>query len=132
MRWNSVLGVAASCLTLLGAAAVRASPAADPVIPGLCHDMHDCPKSDADAWLRAVLDGYIGWAERHNSLLVLTFDEDDRTDGNHIPTVVLGEHVAAGDRPERIDHYSILRTIQEWYGLPPLGESAGRAPLPLR
>src|SRR4051812_31095024 len=22
------------------------------VIPNLCHDMHDCPKADADAWLR--------------------------------------------------------------------------------
>ncbi|GAA3214542.1 alkaline phosphatase family protein [Dactylosporangium siamense] len=110
----------------------RQLPTVSFVIPGLCHDMHDCPKAEADTWLHDTFDRYIGWAERHNSLLVLTFDEDNRTDGNHIPTVVLGQHVTAGDRTERVDHYSMLRTIQEFYGLPPLGDAALRAPLALR
>ncbi|GAA1568131.1 alkaline phosphatase family protein [Dactylosporangium maewongense] len=102
------------------------------VIPGLCHDMHDCPKADADAWLRDTLGGYIDWAETHNSLLILTFDEDNRTDGNHIPTVVLGAGVTPGDRTARIDHYTILRTIEDAYGLPPLGAAADAGTLTLQ
>jgi acid phosphatase len=101
------------------------------VIPGLCHDMHDCPKAEADAWLRRALESYIGWAERHNSLLILTFDEDNRTDGNHIPTIVLGANVKPGDHTERIDHYSLLRTVEDMYGLPALGEAAGRGAIVL-
>ncbi|GAA0917212.1 acid phosphatase [Virgisporangium aurantiacum] len=107
-------------------------PAVSFLIPGLCHDMHDCPKAEADAWLRHTLDGYATWAGTHNSVLILTFDEDNRTNGNHIPTVVVGEHVAPGDRHERIDHYSLLRTIEDWYGLPPLGHAADRAPIAMR
>ncbi|MER7273970.1 alkaline phosphatase family protein [Dactylosporangium sp. NPDC000244] len=99
------------------------------VVPDLCHDMHDCPKGDADAWLRRTLGSYADWAETHNSLLILTFDEDNGTDGNHIPTVVLGAGVRPGDRVGRVDHYAILRTIEDAYGLPPLGAAAQATPL---
>jgi phosphatidylinositol-3-phosphatase len=101
------------------------------VVPGLCHDMHDCPKSQADAWLRSTMDGYLTWSSTHNSVLILTFDEDNKTDRNHIPTVILGAHVAGRTHPERIDHYSILRTIEDWYGLAPLGMATQRLPITL-
>lgn len=102
------------------------------VVPGLCHDMHDCPKADADTWLHDTLGGYIDWAETHNSLLILTFDEDNRTDGNHIPTVVVGAGVTPGDRTARVDHFNILRTIEDAYGLPPLGAAAAAGRLVLQ
>jgi acid phosphatase len=42
--------------------------------------------------------------------------------------------VGAGVRPGvsgvRIDHYGILRTIEDLYGLPPLGHAAGATHLP--
>ncbi|MEV4509188.1 alkaline phosphatase family protein [Dactylosporangium sp. NPDC049525] len=110
----------------------RKLPTVSFVIPGLCHDMHDCPKNEADSWLERTLGNYITWAERHNSLLLLTFDEDNRTDDNHIPTVLLGAGVTPGDRTERVDHYTMLRTIQDLYDLPPLGASADRSPISLR
>ena len=51
------------------------------VIPNLDHDMHNgqLPQSVAagDAWLRDNLDGYYQWAKTHNSLLIVTFDEND-------------------------------------------------------
>jgi phosphatidylinositol-3-phosphatase len=51
------------------------------VIPNLDHDMHNGkpPESVAagDAWLRENLDGYYQWAKTHNSLLIVTFDEND-------------------------------------------------------
>jgi hypothetical protein len=97
------------------------------VIPNLCHDMHDCPKADADAWLRTRFAPYVDWAKTHNSLFILTFDEDNQTDGNHIPTVVAGAGIKPSRYTARADHYGLLRTLQDMYGLKPTGLSAGAA-----
>jgi acid phosphatase len=99
------------------------------VIPNLANDMHDGTIGEADSWLRANLGGYVTWARNNNSLLVLTFDEDDTSQGNHIATVFVGAHVRQGSYPRRIDHYTVLRTIEAAYGLPPLGEAASAAPI---
>ena len=107
----------------------RKLPTVALVIPNLCHDMHDCPKADADAWLRKQFARYVAWAKTHNSLFVLTFDEDNQTDGNHIPTVVAGAGIKPGRYVARADHYSLLRTLQDMYGLRPTGLSAGAAPM---
>jgi len=93
--------------------------------PDLCHDMHDCPVSAGDAWAKQTLGSYLAWANTHNSLLVLTFDESEaHTAGNPIATVFAGPMIAPGAYATRIDHYSILRTIQDMYGLAALGHSA--------
>jgi len=51
------------------------------VIPNLDHDMHNGEPAQSipagDAWLRQNLDGYYQWAKTHNSLLIVTFDEND-------------------------------------------------------
>ena len=51
------------------------------VIPNLNHDMHNGAPAQSipagDAWLRENLDGYYQWAKTHNSLLIVTFDEND-------------------------------------------------------
>jgi phosphatidylinositol-3-phosphatase len=101
------------------------------VIPNLCHDMHDCSIAEGDAWMREHLGGYATWASTHNSLLLVTFDESE-THGdpqNHIATIAVGQGVAPGSDPEQADHYSLLRTLQELYGLPPLVHSADATPL---
>jgi acid phosphatase len=96
------------------------------VVPDLCHDTHDCRTKEGDAWLRNALDGYVTWAGTHNSLLVLTYDEDDsETAGNHIPTLFVGPMVAPGRYDTLGNHYTLLRTIEAFYGLPPIGEAAG-------
>lgn len=99
------------------------------VIPDLCHDMHDCPITAGDTWAHDHLAGYVDWARRHNSLLLITFDEDDDTAANHIPTVLVGPMVKPGDMPGRVDHYTLLRTLEDAYRLPPLGAAADRPPL---
>ncbi|MGW4946895.1 alkaline phosphatase family protein [Actinoplanes sp. NPDC004185] len=99
------------------------------VIPNLCHDMHDCPKADADAWLRRQFAGYVAWAKTHNSLFILTFDEDNQTGGNHIATIMAGAGVQPGRYAVRADHYGLLRTLQDMYGLRPTGRSASAAPV---
>ena len=51
------------------------------------------------------------------------------TDLNPIATVLAGPMVTPGRYPGRIDHYSLLRTIEDMYGLSPLGASADRNPI---
>lgn len=64
------------------------------------------------------------WALNNNSLLIVTFDEDDDHNGNHIPTIFYGPMVRGGQYAEHIDHYNILRTIEDMYGLPYAGNAA--------
>jgi len=103
-------------------------PTVSIVIPNQLNDMHDGEALDAiirgDRWLKQNLDSYVQWAKTNNSLLVVTWDEDDDSSNNHIPTLIVGPMIIPGRYNERIDHYSVLRTIIEMYGLTALGRSA--------
>ncbi len=99
------------------------------VIPNLDNDMHDGTVAQGDAWLQTHLGDYISWAKTHNSLFVLTFDEDDNNNGNLIPTIMVGQRVTPGTYTETINHYDMLRTIQDAFGLAPLGNSAAAHPI---
>src|SRR5262249_13489875 len=99
------------------------------VVPNLCNDMHDCPVSTGDDWAKQHLDGYVQWAKAHNSLLIVTFDENDGRPDNAVLTMFVGAGVNAGRYGEPADHYRVLRTIENVYGLPPLGEAAKQPPL---
>jgi phosphatidylinositol-3-phosphatase len=99
------------------------------VSPNMCDDMHDCPVATGDAWLRTEVDGYAQWAKTHNSLLVVTFDEDDLLSLNHIWTAFVGAHVTPGSYPEKITHYTVLRTVESAYGLPGIGAAASLSPV---
>ena len=99
------------------------------VVPNICDDMHDCGVGTGDAWARTHLDGYLSWADTHNSLLVITFDEDDNTTANRILTLAAGPMVRPATYSEPIDHYRLLHTIEGMYGLPPLGVAVPASPL---
>ena len=99
------------------------------VVPNLCNDMHDCGVAAGDRWARDHLADYASWAQQHDSLLVVTFDEDNGSSDNHIATVLVGSMVEPGTSDQRIDHYSVLRTLEDMYGLPPLGAAADAEPL---
>jgi arylsulfatase A-like enzyme len=95
------------------------------VVPDLCSDMHDCSVSTGDTWLKNNLSAYATWAKAHNSLLVVTFDEDNRLAGNKIPTVLYGQQVTAGSTSSTTyNHYDVLRTIEDMHGLPHAGNAA--------
>ena len=97
------------------------------VTPNLDNDMHDGSIAAGDAWLYQNLSQYAQWAKANNSLLILTWDEDDNTSRNQIPTVIYGANVRPGTYNEPISHYNVLSTLEEMYGLPKLGY-ATRAP----
>jgi phosphatidylinositol-3-phosphatase len=104
-------------------------PAVSFVIPNQQDDMHDGTIAQGDSWLQANMDGYAQWAKTHNSLLIVTWDEDDGSQGNQIPTIIVGGGVRPGDYSETINHYNVLRTIEDAYGLGYLGASASAAPI---
>jgi acid phosphatase len=104
-------------------------PAVSFVIPSLCHDMHDCDVAAGDAWLRSHIGGYAGWAMSHDSLLILTWDEDDDGAGNHITTIFAGQQVRPGRYAQAITHYNVLATIEAAYSLPRDGQAATAAPI---
>lgn len=99
------------------------------VVPNLYHDMHDGTVRQGDDWLRAHLSGYAAWARTHDSLLIVTWDEDDRSSGNRIPGLVAGAHVRRLRFGGRVDHYRLLRTIEAACGLAGLGHAAARVPI---
>ncbi len=102
------------------------------VVPNQCHDMHNVPRcsvSTGDTWARHHLDAYAQWAKTHNSLLIVTWDEDDNTPTNHIATFFVGARIIPGTYSERIDHFTVLRTIEAMYGLPGVGSAANRNPI---
>jgi phosphatidylinositol-3-phosphatase len=88
------------------------------VVPNLCSDMHDCSISTGDTWIQNNLGAYATWAQTHNSLLVVTFDEDNSLSGNRIPTVLYGQHVTPGSSSAATyNHYNVLRTLEDLAGL---------------
>lgn len=99
------------------------------VIPNLMNDMHDGSIAQGDQWLNDHLSKYIQWAKSHNSLFILTFDEDDHSMNNQIVTIFSGEMVKAGKYSTRINHYSLLRTIEDMYGLPHACNAATARPI---
>ncbi len=104
------------------------------VIPNEQDDIHDGTITQGDNFLQANLSAYAQWAMTHNSLLVITFDENDDEDGdndapelasNQIPTFILGQNVIPGNYNELslntnpqlgLTHYNLLQTLQDFYG----------------
>src|SRR5256885_1027380 len=66
------------------------------VIPNQLHDMHDGSRKQGDDWLLANMDRYAKWAKTNNSLLIITWDEDDYNSINQIPTVLFGAGLRDG------------------------------------
>jgi hypothetical protein len=99
------------------------------IVPDMCNSMHDCAVSVGDAWLRRLLPGLL---RLPNTVIFVLFDEGTTKvrGGGHIPALAFGTAV----RPKSLftavtDHYGALRTIEEAWGLPFLGRSAGARPI---
>jgi len=99
------------------------------VIPNLKHDMHSGSIATGDSWLRQNIKPYLEWAKTHDSLLIVTWDEDDKSASNTIPTFFVGPMIRTGTYPQTENHFALLRTIEALYGLPPLEQAANVAPI---
>jgi len=104
-------------------------PTVSYVVPNMMDDMHDGTVQQADAWLKHSLDGYVQWALKNHSLLILTWDEDDGTQNNQIATIIVGQGVKPGRYDQHIDHYSVLRTLTDMYKVKPVGHAKETKPI---
>jgi hypothetical protein len=104
------------------------------VAPNLCHDMHSCSVSVGDEWLRDFLRPLMGSPQFKGGTVFVVFDEGRREDvaggGGLVPALVLGSRVWVGaNSSQPLTHYGLLRTIEDAWSLPPLGESFEAAPI---
>ncbi|MGH7776959.1 MAG: alkaline phosphatase family protein, partial [Candidatus Dormibacterales bacterium] len=103
------------------------------VTPNLTDDMHNGSVAQGDAWLQANLAPVLAspWFLDYESTVVVTMDEwsSDNTGvgtanpgGGHILTLVISHSsLGVGAYTSPGNHYGMLRTIEEAYGLPLLG-----------
>lgn len=95
------------------------------VVPNMCHSMHDCSVRTGDRWLARTLPPLL---DVPNTAIFVTFDEGAAP--NHVPALVLGTAVKSHLSYARpTNHYGLLRTIEDAWGLPLLGASAHAAPI---
>jgi phospholipase C len=97
------------------------------ITPNLCNDTHDCSIATGDAWLSAWVDKVVtspGYLDG-GTVLIITWDEDDGSQANRIPTIVVSPSTPAGTTSATVfTHYSLLKTTEELLGV---AEFLGRA-----
>jgi acid phosphatase len=103
------------------------------IVPNLCNDMHDCPVATGDAWLRGFLPKIINSAAyKADGLIVLTFDEGSGSagGGGRIATILISPKARTQyESSVAHDHYSLLRTIEDLWGMPCLANSCSATPM---
>ncbi len=104
-------------------------PTVSIVVPNQMNDMHDGTINQADTWLQTKIDQYVQWAMLNNSLLILTWDEDDYSFNNKIPMIFVGPMVKQGNSAEYSNHFNVLRTLCDMYGLTAMNGSSNVQPL---
>jgi phosphatidylinositol-3-phosphatase len=109
----------------------RALPRFIWITPNLCHDMHDCDVQTGDRFLSTLVPPLLAALGAHG-LLFITWDEGSSDDGccrlaagGHIVTIAAGPLAKHGARlSTSADHYSLLQTIEDVFGLPRLRGAA--------
>ncbi len=92
------------------------------IVPNTCNDMHSCSEATADAFLASFVPHIVSSPAFANSALFITTDEG--SGANQVSTLVISPLVKAGfSSSVRHDHYSLLRTIEDAWGLGCLGQS---------
>lgn len=105
------------------------------ITPDLCHDMHGagpCRGANlvrlGDDWLSAEMPRIIDYANAHAGVIFIEWDEGAATDT--MPFLAVGPGVKAGySSGVRVDHGSILKSIEAILGLPTLSRVAGSSTL---
>jgi acid phosphatase len=100
------------------------------VIPNQLHDWHDGTLAQMDDYLgTSGIMNYANWAKTHNSLLIVTFDEDDGGQSNRIPTVFVGQSVLNGSYSQGINHYNVLGLLTDMAIGSRIGASTSSTPI---
>ncbi len=83
----------------------------------------------ASSWLNTFFKDWFPLDEKmKGTLVIVTFDESEVFETTErIYTVFLGDMVKTGEVTEAYTHYSVLRTIEDNFGLPPLNSGDSNA-----
>ena len=95
------------------------------ITPNVCNDMHGDKKCKdhrikaGDDWLKAKLPPIIEWANKNDGAIFIIWDEGDKT--QKLPFFAIGP----GVKPNHVstvafDHGSLVRSVEEIFGLPVL------------
>jgi len=140
--------------TDLAARKVTQVPNYSLIVPDQCHDMHGTSTCTDETGLIQAGDAYVGttvsaimhskvWTHGRNAIVV-TWDEDDFSDsgqpgtgccgsnvgGGHVPTIVITNKTTTPTADgTAYDHYSLLRSMEDAFGLTHLAH-AGDAAVP--
>jgi phosphatidylinositol-3-phosphatase len=96
------------------------------IVPNDCNDMHSCSIATGDAFLKTFVPRITSSPAFADSVLFITFDEgtSDIGGGGLVATVVVSPLTSAGfTSATAYSHYSILRTIEDAWGLGCLGKA---------
>jgi hypothetical protein len=86
--------------------------------------------ANGDTWLSQNLPSLITYAQGNNGLIIFTMDEDSYDPEQQIPTILVGDRIAAGQMSfQAVTHYNVTKTITDNFGLGPIGETTGLADL---
>lgn len=102
-------------------------------VPDLKNDGHDTSVAYADAWYKKRFSGYLTNPNFMNdTLLISTYDENGGSAGNQIYTSFYGPMVKPQTVvKDKLNHYSLLRLIEENWDLGNLGKNDATAnPVP--
>ena len=100
------------------------------ITPNMCNDMHDCSIATGDAWLRTQIPAILSSPAftTQNSVLLLTWDEDDSSGNNRVDLVVAGPNAVRGQvSAVSYNHYSILSTVESAWGVAALNANDSSA-----
>ena len=102
------------------------------ITPDMCHDMHDCSIQVGDTWLSQIVPEILSSPAFKDAVLFITWDEGTTTSGGggRVPLIVVSSHTPPGTKVAApYNHFNLLATIEEAWGLPRLGRTAGIAPM---
>ena len=96
------------------------------VTPNMVNDMHDGTTAQGDAFLQAFAPQVFNSPDWAHTLFIVTFDEgtSSTNGGGHIWTAAQAPWLSASTSTATYNHYSVLRTIENIYGLPYIGAAA--------
>ena len=90
------------------------------IVPNMCNDMHDCSIATGDAFLASFVPRITASSAFADSVLFITWDEGSGSQGGggRVATLVVSPFVRPGTTSATPhDHYSLLRTIEDAWGL---------------
>jgi hypothetical protein len=106
---------------LAGDLAAGTLPAFSLIVPDNCNDTHDCSVLTGDRWLQTWVGQIVAGPDYRagRTVIFLTWDEDDYSQSNQIPMIVVSPYTTPGTRSELVlNHYSLLRATEELLGVP--------------